>query len=132
MAPVTDAAVPTMDADSGDALTDSGAATPACTPPSVGVCDPVKNEGCPAELRMQCAVDFTADTLAGYCIFQGPPAPDGSPTCLNTVATESCGPTTTCVLGTCRTLCYCDTDCPESECCTETIGELGFKVCGTC
>ncbi|MET0388671.1 MAG: hypothetical protein ABW321_22050 [Polyangiales bacterium] len=105
---------------------------PACVRPAVAVCDPVINEGCPAALRMQCAVDFASDALAGYCIFQGPPAPNGSPTCLNTIATESCGPTTTCVFGTCRALCFCDSDCAAGECCREKIGDLGFKVCSSC
>ena len=126
-------AAPTTDAAS-DALAmprqgDSGAAPPEeCDEPQVTTCDPVHNTGCADELLMQCAVDFAAPQLAGYCIFSAP-QPVG---CLNTLLTESCPPTTACVAGQCRRLCFCDSQCEGGQCCVEPIGNFGFKVCGEC
>jgi len=94
--------------------------------PAVVACNPVTNEGCPPP--MQCAVDLLSDVLAGYCIFNGPVA-DG---CFNSGVTESCPPTETCFNFECRTLCFCDGDCKEGQCCVDPIGELGFKACGDC
>jgi hypothetical protein len=107
--------------------TDSGAG---CTPAAVAVCNPVTNDGCPDST--QCAIDFAAEELAGYCIFSGPLPMDSGVGCLNTGVTESCPGSSTCVDGLCRTLCFCDADCEEEQCCVEPIGDLGFKVCGEC
>jgi hypothetical protein len=103
-------------------------ASASCAAPTVAVCNPVTNQGCP-DLMMQCAVDPAAPVLSGYCIFSAPM--DAGP-CLNTLVTESCPPTSTCLGGECRTLCFCDTDCDEGQCCVEPVGNLGFKVCGDC
>lgn len=94
--------------------------------PDVQLCNPVTNDGCPPE--MQCAVDAFSDVLAGYCIFNGPVAGG----CFNSGVTESCPPTQTCFDFECRTLCFCDDDCMEGQCCVEPVGTLGFKVCGEC
>jgi hypothetical protein len=102
-----------------------------CARPQVAVCNPVTNEGCVDLLRMHCAVDPAASMLAGYCIFSGPPSPDGL-ACVNTVVTESCPMKSACLLGVCRTLCFCDADCKAGECCAEPIGDYGFKACLPC
>jgi hypothetical protein len=94
--------------------------------PEVLACNPVTNEGCPPP--MQCAVDLVSDVLAGYCVFNGPVA-DG---CFNSGVTESCPPKETCFDFACRTLCFCDDDCKEGQCCVDPVGDLGFKVCGSC
>lgn len=99
-----------------------------CTPPQPAVCNPLLNDGCAPELGMHCAVDTLAPTLAGYCTFS---APADAGACLNTGVTNSCPPTTTCVEGECRPLCFCDTDC-EGGCCAISVGNTGFKVCGDC
>lgn len=97
--------------------------------PKVEFCNPVTNEGCPPST--QCAVDFTAATLAGYCIFSAPmPMLDGS--CFNSGVTESCPPSATCFEFQCRSLCFCDADCTQGQCCVDPVGSLGFKVCGDC
>jgi hypothetical protein len=107
---------------------DGSAASGSCTRPDVAVCDPVSNHGCDPPL--QCIIDYASGTLAGYCAFSTPI--DGGPFCVSTPVTESCPPSTTCVDGVCRALCFCDDDCGQGECCGEQVGELGFKLCGTC
>ena len=94
--------------------------------PDVLECNPVTNAGCPP--TMQCAVDLGSDMLAGYCVFSTP-MPGG---CFNSGLTESCPPTETCFEFECRTLCFCDDDCKEGQCCVDPVGTLGFKVCGDC
>jgi hypothetical protein len=98
--------------------------------PKVDGCNPVKNEGCLAELGMHCTVDPLAFTLAGYCIFSA--TQDGGTGCLNTFVTESCPPKSTCFEGQCQKLCFCNSDCDPGECCAEPLGSLGFKVCNKC
>jgi hypothetical protein len=110
--------------------TERDAAVSGCQPLAPAVCNPVMNSGCPDILSMQCAVDLAAETLAGYCIFKSPDMTGNS--CLNTLVTESCPPRSTCVFGMCRRLCFCDADCPDAACCTEPVGERGFKACGAC
>jgi hypothetical protein len=109
--------------------TGSGDAGTTCAPPTVTGCNPVSNDGCAPELMMQCAVDLAAPSPTGYCIFAAPM--DGG-ACFNSGLTESCPPTTTCVAGECRSLCFCDADCEEGKCCAEPIGITGFNVCGDC
>lgn len=95
--------------------------------PSVALCNPVTNQGCPA--GMQCAIDLAAPSLAGYCIFS---APMDAGFCFNSLVTESCPPRATCVNGECRNLCFCNEDCDDGQCCLESIGTTGFKLCGDC
>jgi hypothetical protein len=102
----------------------------ACVELTIANCNPITNTGCAAELMMQCAVDVLAAVPSGYCTFSSPPMP-GQP-CLNIGLTESCPPTTTCVAGECRPLCFCDDQCDQGQCCVEPIGTQGFKVCGDC
>jgi hypothetical protein len=111
-----------------DAAVSSDAGGSTCMPADAAVCNPVTNEGCPDS--MQCAVDGLSDVLAGYCIFSTP-MPDAG-FCFNSGVTESCPPKQTCVVDQCRTLCFCDADCEEKQCCVESIGTVGFKVCGAC
>jgi hypothetical protein len=112
--------------DPADAASDAAAT---CVPPAVTGCNPVTNDGCAPELQMQCAVDVAAPSPTGYCIFS---APMDAGACFNSGLTESCPPTTTCVGGECRPLCFCDADCEEGKCCAEPIGITGFNVCGDC
>ena len=118
-----------MQSDAASVADDAGAA---CPSPEIALCNPVTNEGCSDLIRMQCAVDLAAQALAGYCIFRGPEPPPDLTMCLNTLVTESCPPKSTCVLGRCRTLCFCDAQCTGEDCCVEPIGNFGFKVCGSC
>jgi hypothetical protein len=101
-----------------------------CPPVEVAVCNPVANEGCPAPLGMQCAIDHLA-SLTGYCIFSAPTSMFGAE-CLNTGVTESCPATSTCHAGRCQQICLCDADCDAAQCCTDPIESTGFKVCGDC
>jgi hypothetical protein len=116
--PLTDGAVVTRDG------------SPGCER-EVAICDPVANTGCSETLQMQCAPDLSAPRLAGYCTFVGPLA-DGGLECLNSVVTESCPPSSTCLNNECRVLCHCDADCDVGQCCTEPLGEHGFHVCAPC
>jgi hypothetical protein len=115
----------TGDAPSGDAsYTREGAA---CTG-AVAVCDPVHNTGCNS--LQQCDVDPTQTTTpTGLCVFASP-AEGGA--CLSTIVTESCPPEFTCVGVECRQLCFCDTDCPTGQCCSDTSGPPGFTLCRPC
>jgi hypothetical protein len=96
--------------------------------PVVEGCNPVSNDGCPP--AMQCAIDVLAPTLTGYCTFSSPMT--AGLECFNSGVTESCLPKQTCFDFECRTLCFCDADCEEGECCVDPIGDLGFKACGAC
>lgn len=94
-------------------------------------CNPIANTGCAAELGMQCDVDLLASTLSGLCVFSAPP-PDGG-ACLNIPPTESCPPGHTCVdFSECKKLCACDSDCDAGDCCSERLGDHGFKTCSPC
>lgn len=122
-----DAAAPGDGDGDGDGPADAGQM--ACERPAVAVCDPVLNTGCAPNLSMRCAVDYNAPHLAGYCAFDGPV--DGG-TCLNTGVTESCPARSTCYGGVCRMLCFCDADCAPGRCCSDSLGEYGFRACGDC
>jgi len=93
-------------------------------------CNPITNSGCAAELGMQCDVDLFAPTLGGVCVFSAPaPTPDA---CLAIPPTQTCPAKQTCVEGACRTVCLCDADCGAGSCCTDLLGEQGFKTCSKC
>jgi hypothetical protein len=97
----------------------------------IKVCNPIRNTGCAEALGMQCDVDLLAATLSGQCVFSAP-APDGS-ACLNIPPTETCPAGHTCVnLSECKKLCTCDSDCDAGDCCTERLGESGWKTCAHC
>ena len=102
-----------------------------CPPVTIAVCNPVKNQGCSGAIGMQCAIDYAA-TLAGYCIFDAPPAPGMPAECLNTGVTESCPATFTCFADRCEKICLCDADCDAGRCCTQPIEATGFSVCSDC
>jgi hypothetical protein len=95
--------------------------------PSVPVCDPVHNTGC--NPLQQCDVDPTETTPTGLCVFG---SPSDAAVCLATAFTENCGPGSTCVGGACRSLCYCDSDCPAGQCCSGTSSPGGFLLCESC
>lgn len=110
-----------------DASSEAGSA---CAPPSPSpaVCDPVNDTGCGS--GMQCDVDLLQSELAGLCAFST--QYDAGP-CTATGLSESCPVKQTCVLGTCRKLCYCDSDCAPGECCTERLDDtLGWMLCAPC
>lgn len=95
---------------------------------AVAVCDPVHNTGCNS--LQQCDVDPSQTTTpTGLCVF-GSPSEGGA--CLSTFVTESCPPEFTCVGVECRQLCFCDTDCPAGQCCSDTTGPQGFTLCRPC
>jgi hypothetical protein len=99
----------------------------ACSAP-VAVCDPVHNTGCNA--FQQCDVDTSQTTTAtGLCVFAS--SAEGGP-CLSTIFTESCPQGFTCVGSDCRELCFCDSDCPAGQCCSDTSGPAGFTLCRPC
>ena len=109
---------------SGDASVNPA---PCKAPSTVAVCDPVQNTGCGT--GSQCDVDLVQPVLSGRCAFT---SPMDAGACFTSPFTESCPAKTTCDNGTCRTLCFCDTDCPQGECCHDTLGTLGFKLCQPC
>ncbi len=97
---------------------------------TVPVCDPVHNTGCAS--FQQCDVDPSQpNNPAGLCLFHSAPA-DDSGACLQTVVSETCDAQATCVAGACRALCFCDADCPTGQCCSDTSGPKGFRLCAAC
>jgi hypothetical protein len=76
---------------------------------------------------MQCDVDLLSSNLTGMCVWSSPP-PDPT-SCLAIFPTESCPPKSTCVEGTCLTICVCDSDCAAAERCGMQLGASGFKAC---
>ena len=110
--------------DGGPGLADDASCTA-----TVPVCDPVHNTGC--NPFQQCDVDPSQTiTPAGLCLFHSAPA-DAGP-CLQTVVSETCDAQATCVAGACRALCNCNADCPPGQCCADTSGPKGFRLCGSC
>jgi hypothetical protein len=103
-----------------------------CRPAFIStVCDPVCNTNCPGLQR--CDVSNTA--RAGVCIGIWISAEGAS--CLSTATTDPCAPMLTCFTGTCRRLCYADSDCTTTgTCCNTSIdlggGPSGFRVCSSC
>jgi hypothetical protein len=123
-----DAAQTQLPKDAGLGHTGDDTGTVACIAPSmVNVCNPVTNSSCGT--GTQCVPDLAALVLSGRCTFS---SPMGAGACLATAITESCPAKSTCDNAACRTLCFCDTDCPKGECCHATIGTLGFKLCKPC
>jgi hypothetical protein len=110
-----------------DALNDTDA--PCSSMVTVTVCDPVHNTGCNA--LEQCDVNPLQTSMpTGQCVFPGGGVEGGI--CTATFVNESCPPRSTCVDGGCRQLCFCDADCPASQCCSDTSGLPVFNLCGPC
>jgi hypothetical protein len=113
-----------------------GACQPATAP---AICDPVKNLGCLVPFSF-CDIDSTQVVATGRCVFPWtstpPPAPlpDGGGSCFVDATTDTCVATSTCVQGSCRKLCYCDSDCQPGDCCTEPApgSSTTFKLCKPC
>jgi hypothetical protein len=108
----------------------------ACQPPlQVAFCDPVKNTGCIIPFSF-CDIDPTQAVPGGRCVFPPSTSTGGATgtTCEVTSTTETCWPMSSCVNGTCRKLCYCDSDCSAGECCRDPApGPSGvFKMCKPC
>jgi hypothetical protein len=108
--------------DAGDARVDDASCTVA-----VPICDPVHNTGCDA--LHQCDVDTSQSKPTGICVFYS--ASDAG-TCSSSIFNETCAPRSTCASGSCRALCFCDSDCPAAQCCAAGSGPGGFGVCGVC
>ena len=96
---------------------------------TVAVCNPVHNTGC--NPLQQCDVDVSQTTTpTGLCVFNGGGADTGP--CSSSIVSESCPPQSTCISGGCRELCFCNTDCPAGQCCSDTSGPPGFTLCRPC
>ena len=96
--------------------------------PTVAVCDPVHDTGC--NPFQQCDINPSLPaTPTGQCVFGGA---EGGGACTVSIFTESCPAKSTCVDGGCRQLCFCNTDCPAHECCSDRKGAPGFTLCGSC
>ena len=103
----------------------------ACEPATpLPTCDPVHNTGCPP--LTQCDLDPAASVPTGRCVFfQASVDPN---TCTAAVV-ESCEARTTCASNACRTMCYCDGDCPIGQCCSDGAApgpEGPVKLCKPC
>jgi hypothetical protein len=113
--------------DGGDPFLNDDGGT--CGSAIVATCNPVQNTGCNG--LQQCDVDTSQKTTpTGICVFNS--GADAGGTCLTTLFTESCAPKSTCVNGACRALCFCNTDCPTGQCCSDTTGPTGFTLCQAC
>jgi hypothetical protein len=116
-----------QDGSTGDAPTTETPDSQACSA-TVAICDPIHNTGCNG--LQQCDVDPSHPaTPTGVCLFASPA--DAS-ACTSPVFTATCGGGSTCVSGGCRALCFCDTDCPAGQCCSDTSGPTGFILCRPC
>ena len=131
-----DASKPDRDAGSprAPATSPNGAASPASDCGSAAAipgCDPIRNTGCLAELGMQCDVDLAMTKPSGVCVFSAPPTDPNS--CINIPPVETCPAGQSCIGGRqCQRICLCDSDCDAGECCSERIGNSGFKSCRPC
>jgi hypothetical protein len=89
------------------------------------VCDPVANTGCAALLRC----DVGEGTLTGTCVGIWVSAEGAA--CFKGSGTDSCAARLTCFGGTCRALCYENSDCRPGGCCNVRLPS-GFRVCSAC
>ena len=113
---------PNSDSDSGEAA--------ACMPPAtIPVCNPLTNAGCALG---QCDVDTSMTMPTGTCVLAALVPGDEGATCTQTAGSTPCQRQLTCFGGSCRKVCFCDPDCPASECCAAGDGTTGFKLCGAC
>jgi hypothetical protein len=103
---------------------DGGGAPCTATAPDAG-CDPVHNTGCITAQQCDVSVSLTG-TPTGACVWST--GTDAGGPC-STLFGESCSPGHTCVNSTCRTLCYCDSDCPAGKSCSDKTGAQGFTLC---
>ena len=115
----------------GDGPTGDAGEGGACTPPaSVAVCDPVTNTGC---VLLQCDVDTTMSTATGVCVLASIAPLAESAACTQAMGSTPCEPDLTCFGGSCRRLCFCDSDCMGGgECCNDSYAPTGFKLCAAC
>jgi hypothetical protein len=113
-----------------------GSGAGSCQPatPPMG-CDPVNNIGCLVPFSF-CDIERSQAVATGKCVFpwsSTPPPLDGG-SCFMDAMSSTCTPTSTCVDGSCREICYCDSDCPGGQCCTEPApgSSTTFKLCTPC
>jgi hypothetical protein len=127
----------TLDAGSDVAIDGEpdGAPPTGCVPPFMStICDPVCNTGCTALLRCDITIDLPR---TGVCVgtllsMVG----EGMP-CTRSTVTDDCLERLSCVEGTCRRLCYRDSDCTTAgTCCNTSIdidgGASGYRYCAPC
>ena len=128
-APGGDDASPSDGAPGADDAGTSDDAGVACTvAASDAGCDPVHNTGCTAPLRCDVSLSLTGTPTGACVLYTGT---DAGGACWTLVG-ETCSPGTTCVNSACRTLCYCDSDCPTGQCCSDKSGAQGFTLCAPC
>jgi hypothetical protein len=118
------------DAEPAEAALPAADATPApdggCGAPTApAVCDPVCNTGCPNLSRC----DVGEGHLTGACV--GIWITGEGQGCARGKTTDSCAVRLTCVEGTCRRLCYRDSDCGAGRCCNSPLPS-GFLTCRPC
>jgi hypothetical protein len=116
----------------GTGGSDAGMSCQPATPPAI--CDPVKNLGCLVPFSF-CDIDPAQAVATGRCVFPWsltPPPTDGG--CLADMTSSSCMPMSTCAGGSCKKICYCDSDCPVGQCCTQPApgSSTAFKLCAPC
>ncbi len=100
----------------------------ACGPATVPGCDPVRGTNCAPGIS-QCIADPGAAEPAGRCVFPGMATAAG---CDENGLFTTCPPLFTCKAGACRKYCYCDSDCPPGDTCSESSGQDNtglFKLC---
>jgi hypothetical protein len=115
--------------DADDAGTADEGADVACTAAASDAgCDPVRNAGCTAPLQCDVSLSLTG-TPTGACVLST--GTDAGGAC-STLFGEPCPPGNTCVNSACRKLCYCDSDCPAAQCCSDKSGAQGFTLCAPC
>jgi hypothetical protein len=126
------------DSASADALGgdsgDGGDSATCAAPASVPVCDPLTNTGC---TLLQCDVDITMSTPTGVCVLGAAvPAAEGA-ACTQASGSTACQAELTCFGGSCRRICFCDSDCQGdggavAACCSDSYSTTGFKLCAAC
>jgi hypothetical protein len=115
---------------SRDGSTGDGGDGGTCTPPAnVSVCDPVTNTGC---VLLQCDVDTTMSTATGVCVLASVTPLAESAACTQAMGSTPCQPDLTCFGGSCRRICFCDSDCMGGACCSDNYATTGFKLCDAC
>jgi hypothetical protein len=113
---------------------DSGDSALCAPPASIPVCDPLANTGC---TLLQCDIDITMSTPTGVCVLGAAvPAAEGA-ACTQTSGSTGCQAELTCFGGSCRKICFCDSDCQgdggaTGSCCSDSYSTTGFKLCAAC
>jgi hypothetical protein len=120
---------------SGGGSSETGSPIGGCQPVQAPViCDPVHNVGCLVPFTA-CDIDPTQAVFAGRCVFPWTTVASGGAAgaCYVDATTNTCLASSTCVDGSCRKLCYCDSQCSPGQCCTDPApGSAIVKLCKSC